>query len=310
MNKDKRNKAIFFGVLGLIAIFMLGKIFKPGATDEIVNNVTVEIQEGSTYKSKLQAYKDKRKKERKEAFENAEDWDFDRFCENDGKSPEPEVKETIKEIPKPVKKRQKSVSKSRKGVSKHKESVKKKPTGPTPQEIAEQKAAERERRRQALQSAWGAKKETKVDISKDSYIAVIHKNQSLTNGQMLTMRTKEDIKSGLYTIPKNTLISGKVQFNKNRANLKIKSIRVGRRIFPVILEVYGSDGAKGLPIDVNDLIEEAGDEAANELLESMSSATKGITGVVSTVTKSFKSNKEKSVNFLDNQTVYLHLVIK
>ncbi|MBE9487934.1 MAG: conjugative transposon protein TraM [Bacteroidetes bacterium] len=76
--------------------------------------------------------------------------------------------------------------------------------------------------------------------------ACIHENKTLTNGQGIKMRLLESMHAGKYILPKQSIITGMVKIAGDRLNINITSLEHQGQIIPVELQVYDSDGQKGV----------------------------------------------------------------
>ena len=293
--KKKQDIIIVIVALFLMVIFVIIILRSRGADNGKIEEIKTEIQKGSVYSNKLEAYKADMKK--KDNFASDIEIDFDKFFSKD----EEEKEDNSLEKHQPVKtvKRASRIEKPSKEVQQT--------------NVVEKQGMsleEKQRRREALLRSWNAgkaKKETKTLDFKNSFKAAIHKKQTLSNGQVVMLRTKDAFKIGILTIPPNTLVNGIVKIAKNRVNIDIKTIRLGKRIIPCAIDVYGSDGIKGLAVNFDNVKEKAENEGVNEIVNQLDAATKGATRILTGFGKSIKNEKEKTVTFLDNQTVYLEI---
>lgn len=78
--------------------------------------------------------------------------------------------------------------------------------------------------------------------------AVVHSTQTLVNGSIIQMRVATEFFINGILIPKGTKLNGKVSLNDERLEITISSLRYGKQIFPVELEVYDMDGMTGIYI--------------------------------------------------------------
>jgi len=77
--------------------------------------------------------------------------------------------------------------------------------------------------------------------------AVIDENVTGYAGSRIRLRLLEDIKAGVFLIPKGTFLFAQVSgFSEQRVTLSVTSILSGERILPVKLELYDLDGMRGL----------------------------------------------------------------
>lgn len=78
--------------------------------------------------------------------------------------------------------------------------------------------------------------------------AIIAANQTIVNGAVVKFRTVTDIYVNGKLIPKDNLISGIASLDGERLIIEINSIRCGKNLFNVKLEVYDMDGLPGIYI--------------------------------------------------------------
>lgn len=78
--------------------------------------------------------------------------------------------------------------------------------------------------------------------------AVVHTTQTLVNGSIIQLRIANDVFINGNLIPKGTKLNGKVSLNDERLEISISSLRAGKQIFPVELEVFDMDGIPGIYI--------------------------------------------------------------
>ncbi len=175
-----------------------------------------------------------------------------------------------------------------------------------------------DRRREALLRDWGidsdaaSPSQTPVPTT---FRAVIHGTQLLKAGQTALFRTKELIRYGSLVVPAHTLLSGTTSIAENRLIIKITSVRLGQHVFALPLEVYGSDGMAGLPLD-GDVVNKVADEqtSSTAIQEAGSAASRygGTIGrvagtLISGVGNQVRSAKNSEIKLIDNQVVLLKL---
>jgi len=78
--------------------------------------------------------------------------------------------------------------------------------------------------------------------------AVIHEDQTLVNGSTVKLRLADDINVRGTIIPKGNFIYGTVSLEGERLQVKIKSVRYKKSLFPVQLSVFDIDGIDGIYI--------------------------------------------------------------
>ena len=81
---------------------------------------------------------------------------------------------------------------------------------------------------------------------KNTILACIHEDQSVMDGQNVKLRLLEPLQAGTIIIPKNTLLTGMARIQRERLDIDIVSIEYNGSIISVELNVYDSDGQKGL----------------------------------------------------------------
>lgn len=83
---------------------------------------------------------------------------------------------------------------------------------------------------------------------KNTVDAVIHGDQTLVNGQKVKVRVTEGVRVGQYVIPANTVLTGIGKFSGERMDVSISSVEYAGNIMQVNIEVYDTDGLKGINI--------------------------------------------------------------
>lgn len=319
-----------YTICGLLAIFIIGKMVGGKKVENKIQDVEVLVQ-NSTYKNKLEAYKAKDKEQEKNKYAQKAKWTYEEQIQENIKEKEKEKKdiEEQQKILEEEQKRhssivQKKKSIKRKNTRKRSITIQNKKEAPLPAKTAlqeekerialiELQRMERKRRKQQLLNTWGKggqKKGSANNNTDNSFHAVVHQTQKVSNGQTVMLRTKQIIVTPIVTIPKNTLIYGLVKIEKNRLKLSVNSVRLENQIYRVNLAVYGTDAIEGIPVDLDIVKEKADSEIADELINQANSATMGLTKVVSNIGKSVYKTKEKTVTLIDNQSVYLKFKIK
>ena len=85
-------------------------------------------------------------------------------------------------------------------------------------------------------------------VNKNTIAAVVANNQSVTDGESVKLRTTEPMWAGSRLIPRNTVIVGSAIVQGERLEIEISSIECEGSIYDVELQVYDSDGQKGINI--------------------------------------------------------------
>jgi conjugative transposon TraM protein len=77
---------------------------------------------------------------------------------------------------------------------------------------------------------------------------VVPDDQTLVTGATIKLRTKEEANVGDLTIPKNSLLYGKVSISGERMLVSIGSLRIGTGLYTVDFQVFDMDGMPGIRI--------------------------------------------------------------
>lgn len=78
--------------------------------------------------------------------------------------------------------------------------------------------------------------------------AIIASNQTIVNGAVVKFRIVNDIFINGKLVPRNTLVSGIAALEGERLTIEINSIRSGKSLYNVKLQVYDMDGLPGIYI--------------------------------------------------------------
>lgn len=175
--------------------------------------------------------------------------------------------------------------------------------------------SEKERRRQSLLRSWNNNIET---TNNNTFKAVIHGSQTVKNGQVAIFRLSEPINYKNNIITKNTLLFGQVSsIDDNRLNVVINSARIDKNIISIPLEIYGTDGIRGIPITVNEITSTTDSEVKNEAINQVGNVASNfgavgrIIGNIATATaRNTKREKDREVLLIDNQTVFIKILTK
>lgn len=196
------------------------------------------------------------------------------------------------------------------------------PQMPATDELPAPAETPEERRRRAMRQSWGMGSPSEAARSDSArpamFRAVIHGTQIVRSGQTALFRTKEPICYGSITIPENTLLAGYANISESRLTISINSVRLGHGVFALPLEVYGSDGIVGIPLDYDEVGKITNSESTSSVLQETSAAMSSYGGtigrvvgsVVSGVGNQVRSAKSAEVKLIDNQTVILKIVEK
>lgn len=196
------------------------------------------------------------------------------------------------------------------------------PQMPATDELPAPAETPEERRRRAMRQNWGMGSPSEAARSDSArpamFRAVIHGTQIVRSGQTALFRTKEPICYGSITIPENTLLAGYANISESRLTISINSVRLGHGVFALPLEVYGSDGIAGIPLDYDEVGKITNSESTSSVLQETSAAMSSYGGtigrvvgsVMSGVGNQVQSTKSAEVKLIDNQTVILKIVEK
>lgn len=97
--------------------------------------------------------------------------------------------------------------------------------------------------------------------------AVIHQDQTLSEGSTVKLRILSDINLNGKIIPKDTFIYGIASFSSERLNISISNIRYKKDILPFSLNVYDQDGLKGIRVPGAKVIGKGGREVLARVVD-------------------------------------------
>jgi conjugative transposon TraM protein len=133
--------------------------------------------------------------------------------------------------------------------------------------------------------------------------AVIHEDQILVSGSTVKFRLLDDINVRGTIIPKGNFIYGTVALEGERLQVKIKSVRYKKSLFPVQLSVFDIDGIDGIYIPgaiARDVAKSSADRSIQTL--GVSSFDQGLgaqaAGAGIEAAKSFLSKKVKLIKVM------------
>lgn len=178
------------------------------------------------------------------------------------------------------------------------------------------KETSEEKRRRLIAESWDKHSETEDNslVKSDTYSGVIHNTQLVKTGRTAIFRTKQEICYGDNIIPKNTLLSGVVQMNGSRINIKMEYVRIGSEIISIPLDVYGMDGLPGIPINYDSAQQILSSNTTNEVVRQTGTAISslGVVGravgsIVSSTGSQVKNDKDVEIKLIDNQSVILKI---
>ena len=108
---------------------------------------------------------------------------------------------------------------------------------------------------------------THETVEKNTIAACVHGTQTVTDGQALRLRLLEPMRVGGRLVPEGTVITGLTRLQGERMEVEIEAISHNGCVLPVELEVYSTDGQKGILVP-NSLE----NDAAREIAEGMGGA--------------------------------------
>ena len=107
------------------------------------------------------------------------------------------------------------------------------------------------------------------DLAPDNTVeAVVAEDQTLVSGETVELRLIQEAVVGGVMVPAGTLVSGKATLSGERLLITVISIRTGKQVVPVSLEVLDLDGMAGIrePGSINrDVAKASADEAVSSL---------------------------------------------
>ncbi len=98
-------------------------------------------------------------------------------------------------------------------------------------------------------------------VVKNTIAACVHGTQTVTDGQALRLRLLEPMRVGGRLLPKGTVITGLTRLQGERMEVEIEAVSHNGSVLPVELEVYSTDGQKGILVP-NSLENDAAREIA------------------------------------------------
>lgn len=87
---------------------------------------------------------------------------------------------------------------------------------------------------------------TQETVTKNTIAACVHGTQTVTDGQALRIRLLEPMRVGGRLVPKGTVITGLTRLQGERMEVEIEAVSHNGNVLPVELEVYSTDGQKGI----------------------------------------------------------------
>ena len=87
---------------------------------------------------------------------------------------------------------------------------------------------------------------TQETVEKNTIAACVHGTQIVTDGQALRLRLLEPMRVGGRLVPEGTVITGLTRLQGERMEVEIEAVSHNGSVLPVELEVYSTDGQKGI----------------------------------------------------------------
>jgi conjugative transposon TraM protein len=106
---------------------------------------------------------------------------------------------------------------------------------------------------------------------KNSIRACVNQTVTLTSGREVQIRLLEPMQAGNILIPANSIITGACRIGSERMEVTINSIQYEGNIIPVELQVYDTDGQRGIAVPNSDEIK-AAKEIASQMAQSAGSS--------------------------------------
>lgn len=101
------------------------------------------------------------------------------------------------------------------------------------------------------------------NILKNTIRARVYQTITLTDGKELQLRTSEAMMAGGQYIPAGTIVVGSAKIGGERMEITISSISYSGAVIPVSLEVYDTQGMKGVSVPGSDELNAVKEIAAN-----------------------------------------------
>ncbi|MGN8035628.1 conjugative transposon protein TraM [Chitinophaga sp. 22321] len=144
-------------------------------------------------------------------------------------------------------------------------------------------------------------------------LAVVHDDQTITEGATVRLRLLEDIYVNNIRIPQNSFLYGLASLGNQRLNVEIKNAIVNNHVLPVKLSVYDIDGLQGIFVP-GAISNQVSKDALNSAVQNLQlySPDPSMAAQAATVgvqaAKSFigKKSKAVTVSLKANHTVILY----
>lgn len=101
------------------------------------------------------------------------------------------------------------------------------------------------------------------NIQKNTIRVRVCQTITLTDGKELQLRTLEPMMAGKQYIPAGTVVVGTAKIGGERMEINVSSVSYGGAVIPVNLEVYDTQGMKGVAVPGSDELNAAKEIAAN-----------------------------------------------
>ena len=101
------------------------------------------------------------------------------------------------------------------------------------------------------------------NIQKNTIRARVCQTVTLTDGKELQLRTLEPMMAGRQYIPAGTVVIGSAKVGGERMEINVSAVSYGGAVIPVNLEVYDTQGMKGVFVPGSDELNAAKEIAAN-----------------------------------------------
>ena len=149
----------------------------------------------------------------------------------------------------------------------------------------------------------------KPATSKNTISAIISGNQSVTDGQTVKLRLTEPMWIGHSLVPRGTILAGISRLQGERLGIEITAIESNGSVFEVELEVYDSDGQKGINIPnslESDALHEIGANMGSTMGSSINLTTNAGAQIASDVGRGLINGVSQYLN-KKMRTVKVHL---
>lgn len=101
------------------------------------------------------------------------------------------------------------------------------------------------------------------NVQKNTIRARVYQTITLTDGKELQLRTSEAMIAGGQHIPVGTIIVGKAKIGGERMEITVSAVSYGGAVIPISLDVYDTQGMRGVSVPGSDELNAAKEIAAN-----------------------------------------------